>query len=173
MLLFESVVLICSKQEKIIQFYFSFKIKQKRQKVPVFKLWSGWWIRFTHMLFLTNIWRFVINITAERRSVKAEPWLPSAVVFDLPSLNAHFHQSVFFFLMWWCSLLLMCMWTDSLCDVTAVWMWWKRDAPTDAPKGNSFKSIYLNISSFKELNDLFLCYITMEPLKEKQKPQTA
>lgn len=41
------------------------------------------------------IWRLEINITAERRSVKAEPWLPSAVVFDLPSLNAHVHPSVF------------------------------------------------------------------------------
>lgn len=39
--------------------------------------------------------RLMINISAERRSVKAEPWLPSAVVFDLPSLNAHVHQSVF------------------------------------------------------------------------------
>lgn len=29
----------------------------------------------------------MINITAERRSVKAETQLPSAVVFDLPSVN--------------------------------------------------------------------------------------
>ena len=33
--------------------------------------------------------KLVINITAERRSVKAEPWLPSAVVFDLPSSEVH------------------------------------------------------------------------------------
>lgn len=81
-----------------------------------------------HVLFMTNtqIWRLVINITAERRSVKAEPWLPSAVVFDFPSLNAHVRASSYcdggvVFLLW------LCMSADlAVRCVAAVWMWWQK-----------------------------------------------